>query len=148
MSGSPTPSAIVAELADLYAGPLAHRLYDEVITELQHALQSHRRIIIQAPTGSGKSTQVPQMLLRHGLLDQGQVVVLQPRRLPARMLAKRVAEEVGCALGEAVGYQIRFENHTNESTRIRYVTEGILLRQLISAPHLNGVRALVFDEFH
>ena len=65
---------------------------------------------MSAPTGSGKSTQVPQMLLKHGLLGSGQVVILQPRRLAARLLAARVAQELGVELGREVGYQIRFEN--------------------------------------
>ena len=67
-------------------------------------------MILQAPTGSGKSTQVPQMLLKHGLLDHGQVVMLQPRRLAARLLAARVAQERGTELGREVGYQVRFEH--------------------------------------
>ena len=106
------------------------------------------RLIVQAPTGSGKSTQVPQMLLRHGLLGAGQVVVLQPRRLAARMLAKRVAEEVGAPLGGVVGYQIRLESRMSDATRIRFVTEGILLRQMTFDPGLRGVSAIIFDEFH
>jgi hypothetical protein len=72
------------------------------------------RLIVQAPTGSGKSTQLPQMLLRHGFLDGGEVVVLQPRRLATRLLAKRVAEEVGAPLGDVVGYQIRLESRVSE----------------------------------
>ena len=103
---------------------------------------------MQAPTGSGKSTQVPQMLLRHGLLDAGQVVVLQPRRLATRLLAKRVAEEVGAPLGQTVGYQIRLDARVSAATRIRFVTEGILLRQMSFDPALRGVSALIFDEFH
>jgi len=72
------------------------------------AVRDRGRVIVQAPTGSGKSTQMPQMLLGHGLLGaRGEVVVLQPRRIAARLLAKRVAEEVGSPLGETVGYQIR-----------------------------------------
>lgn len=112
------------------------------------ALPRNRRLLIQAPTGSGKSTQIPQMLLRHGLLGEGQVVILQPRRIAARMLAARVAQELGVPLGREVGYQIRFENVTTPATRIRYVTEGILLRQLLSEPTLPGVSCIVFDEFH
>ncbi|PTY04738.1 ATP-dependent helicase HrpB [Opitutaceae bacterium EW11] len=112
------------------------------------SLRSRGRLIVQAPTGSGKSTQLPQMLLRHGLLDGGQVVVLQPRRLAARLLAKRVAEEVGAPLGDVVGYQIRLESRLSERTRIRFVTEGILLRQMSFDPQLRGVAAVVFDEFH
>src|SRR5215469_2757274 len=111
-------------------------------------LQADRRLILSAPTGSGKSTQVPQMLLKHGLLDAGQVVILQPRRLAARLLAARVASELGVKLGDEVGYQIRFENCTSERTKIRFVTEGVLLRQMIEDPALNGVSVLIFDEFH
>lgn len=106
------------------------------------------QIILQAPTGSGKSTQVPQMLLDSGLLKGGQAVVLQPRRLATRLLAKRMAEERGVSLGEEVGSQIRFENRTSQSTRLRLVTEGILIRQLLGDKQLNGISAIVFDEFH
>ncbi|MEY2879418.1 MAG: hypothetical protein RLZZ15_1798, partial [Verrucomicrobiota bacterium] len=113
------------------------------------AVRGAGRLIVQAPTGSGKSTQIPQMLWRHGLLgERGEVVVLQPRRLAARMLAKRVAEEAGTALGEGVGYQIRLESRVSERTRIRFVTEGILLRQMSFDATLRGVSAIVFDEFH
>ena len=125
------------------------------IYELQGALVDHlqsgaRRIVLQAPTGSGKSTQVPQMLLDAGLLGaHGRVVVLQPRRLPARMLAARVAGERGQErLGEEVGYRIRLDNVTSKRTRIEYVTEGILLRQMLGDPTLPGVAAILFDEFH
>ena len=111
-------------------------------------LREHSRLIIQAPTGSGKSTQVPQILLDHGLLGDGQVVILQPRRLATRLLAARVASERKGRLGDEVGYQIRFENITSHRTRIRFVTEGILLRQLIQDPQLRGISAILFDEFH
>jgi ATP-dependent helicase HrpB len=74
--------------------------------------------------------------------------VLQPRRLAARMLARRVAEEVGTELGDVVGYQIRLESRVSERTRIRFVTEGILLRQMTFDPTLLGVSAVIFDEFH
>ncbi len=111
-------------------------------------LKSDRRLILSAPTGSGKSTQVPQMLLRHGMLGTGQVVILQPRRLATRLLAARVAQELGVQLGEEVGYQIRFENVTSAKTKIRFVTEGVLLRQMIDDPQLRGVSILIFDEFH
>jgi ATP-dependent RNA helicase HrpB len=111
-------------------------------------LKEQSRLIIQAPTGSGKSTQVPQILLDHGLLGDGQVVILQPRRLATRLLAARVASERNCRLGHEVGYQIRFENITSDRTRIRFVTEGILLRQLIQDPQLRSVSAILFDEFH
>ena len=122
------------------------------IYEIEHdivaALKATKRLILQAPTGSGKSTQVPQMLFKHGLLGNGQVVILQPRRLAARLLASRVAKELGVELGREVGYQVRFENFTSESTRIKFETEGILLRQLIQDPALRGIQAVIFDEFH
>jgi ATP-dependent helicase HrpB len=120
----------------------------ELETALVSALRTQGRVVVQAPTGSGKSTQIPQMLRTHGLLEKGEVVVLQPRRLAARMLARRVAEEVGCALGDEVGYQIRLESRVSARTRVRFVTEGILLRQMSFDAGLRGVAALVFDEFH
>src|SRR3984957_14666742 len=120
----------------------------EIESEIISRLKSGRRLILSAPTGSGKSTQVPQMLLRHGFLEQGQVVILQPRRLAARLLAARVAQELGVKLGEEVGYQIRFENVTSAATKIRFVTEGVLLRQMIDDPQLKGISVLLFDEFH
>jgi len=125
---------------------------DLPIYEIERALlseaRSRGRLILQAPTGSGKSTQVPQMLLDNGLLGSGEVVILQPRRLPARMLAARVAEERGVRLGDEVGYQIRLDRTVSEKTRIRFVTEGVLLRQLLGDPSLRGVSAILFDEFH
>ena len=128
------------------------RREDLPIFELEHALvaelKERSRLILQAPTGSGKSTQVPQILLDHELLGDRQVVILQPRRLATRLLAARVASERNSRLGEEVGYQIRFENITSDRTRIRFVTEGILLRQLIQDPQLRGVSAILFDEFH
>src|SRR5215470_2917634 len=111
-------------------------------------LNQTRRLVLQAPTGSGKSTQVPQMLLKHGLLGSGQVVILQPRRLAARLLASRVAQELNIELGQEVGYQVRFESATSRATRIKFETEGILLRQMIQDPTLRGIQALIFDEFH
>ena len=126
---------------------MALPIYD-IENEIIARLRADRRLILSAPTGSGKSTQVPQMLLKHGLLGDGQVVILQPRRLASRLLAARVAQELGVKLGEEVGYQIRFENCTSARTRIRFVTEGVLLRQLIDDPQLRGVGVILFDEFH
>jgi ATP-dependent helicase HrpB len=120
----------------------------EIERDIVARLKTDRRLILSAPTGSGKSTQVPQILLRHGLLGDGQVVILQPRRLATRLLASRVAQELGVQLGSEVGYQIRFENVTSSRTKIRFVTEGVLLRQMIDDPNLHGVSVLIFDEFH
>src|SRR2546422_11199127 len=111
----------------------------EIEKEIVATLQTTPRLVVQAPTGSGKSTQVPQMLLKHGLLGSGQVVILQPRRLAARLLASRVAREQDVVLGAQVGYQVRFENKTSAATRMKFETEGILLRQMIQDPALAGI---------
>ena len=120
----------------------------ELRADLKAALECENRIVIEAPTGSGKSTQIPQMVLDCGVAGAGEVVVLQPRRLAARLLAKRVAFERGERLGDEVGYQVRMESAVSARTQIRYVTEGILLRQFLSDPELRGVSTIVFDEFH
>ena len=126
--------------------------FDLPIFEIEHslveALHTHKRLVLCAPTGSGKSTQVPQMLLERGLLGDGQVTVLQPRRLPTRMLASWVARGRNVKLGGEVGYQMRFDNVASHETRICYVTEGVLLRRMLADPGLRGVSAIIFDEFH
>lgn len=127
--------------------PLSLPVY-ELEHDLVAALRGEGRVIVQAPTGSGKSTQLPKMLLKHGFADGGQVVVLQPRRLATRMLAKRVAEELGTSLGDAVGYQIRLEARVSTATRVKFVTEGVLLRQMAGDASLRGINVIVFDEFH
>lgn len=120
----------------------------EIESELLEKLGSSNRLILEAPTGSGKSTQTPQFLLRGGFLDTGEAIVLQPRRIAARMLARRVAWEMGEPLGKTVGYQVRHESSISRDTRIRFVTEGILMRRMISDPELKGISCIVFDEFH
>jgi ATP-dependent helicase HrpB len=120
----------------------------EIEQRLLDILTAQKRLVLTAPTGSGKSTQVPQMLLDGGLLGDGQVTVLQPRRLPTRMLANWVAQARGVKLGGAVGYQMRLDSVVSAATRIRYVTEGVLLRQMLADPELRGVSAVIFDEFH
>ena len=119
----------------------------EVADQIVEGLAEYGRVVLSAPTGSGKSTQVPQILLNQTDI-KGEIVVLQPRRLAARLLAQRVAAERGCSPGEEVGFQIRFENRVSAKTRIRFVTEAILLRQILQDPSLKGVGAIVFDEFH
>lgn len=106
-------------------------------------------LLIKAPTGSGKSTQIPQFVLDSSLLPEGKrCVVLQPRRIAARMLAQRVARERNARLGGEVGYQVRFENITSRETRLTYVTEGVMLRMMLEDPMLDRVGCIVIDEFH
>jgi len=125
-----------------------HSIRDALLIALREQ-RTCPRLVLEAPTGSGKSTQVPQMLIDGGLLGlTEEVVVLQPRRIAARMLARRVASERGTSCGDEVGYVVRFESQVSSRTRIRYVTEGILLREILQSPNLAGIGAIVFDEFH
>ncbi len=117
-------------------------------TELLDQLRKHNAIILTAPTGSGKSTLIPGMLLDGDVAGQRQIYVLQPRRLPARMLARRIAAQRGGALGEEIGYQIRMERKLSARTRIVFVTEGILLRKMLEDPLLRDIGAVILDEFH
>ncbi|MBM4112299.1 MAG: ATP-dependent RNA helicase, partial [Phycisphaerae bacterium] len=113
------------------------------------ALRRANRLVLSADTGSGKSTQVPRILLESGLVPtRERVLVLEPRRLAARLLARRVAEELGGAPGDVVGWQTRFERVWSERTRVGFVTEGVFLRKWMDDPALGGVGAVVLDEFH
>ncbi len=121
----------------------------KIHSEILDSLGDGNRLVVVAPTGSGKTTQVPQMLVDSGRFEPGaRIVVLQPRRVAARSVAARVAWERNVKLGEEVGYQYRFDNQTGAGTRICFVTEGILLRWLQDNRSLEGIGAIVFDEFH
>jgi ATP-dependent helicase HrpB len=137
----------------LPAQPLALPI-DAVLPEILAALARGRSLVVEAPPGAGKTTRVPLALLSAGLagLDpDGQpreVLVLQPRRLAARMSAQRVADCLGEPLGRRVGYQVRFESAVGPQTRLRFITEGLLSRKLHADPELRGVGVVVLDEFH
>ncbi|MCD6051099.1 MAG: hrpB 2, partial [Verrucomicrobia bacterium] len=120
----------------------------QVQSEIVESLRAAHRLVLVAPTGSGKSTQVPQMVLDSGLAGDKKIIVLQPRRVAARTVAARVAWERDVKLGQEVGYQVRFDDQTSLGTRICFVTEGILLRWLQDDPTLADVGAILFDEFH
>jgi ATP-dependent helicase HrpB len=119
-----------------------------IAPQIVSTLTSGTRLVLVAPTGSGKTTQVPQMLFDAGLAGQKRIVILQPRRVAARTVAMRVAWERNIKLGEEVGYQVRFDDQTTLGTRICFVTEGILLRWLQDDPTLSDVSIILFDEFH
>jgi ATP-dependent helicase HrpB len=108
------------------------------------AVEQAGALILSAPPGTGKSTQVPRFLRR----DEGQVLVLQPRRIAARALAARVAEESGEALGKGVGYQVRFESLAGPETRVLFQTYGTFRQRLTRDPDLRGVHTVILDEFH
>jgi ATP-dependent helicase HrpB len=109
-----------------------------------------RSLVLVAPPGSGKTTRVPPAVLRSPLLsaEYPSVIVLQPRRVAARASAARIAEEQGWILGEEVGFQVRFERKLSRQTRLRFLTEGVLTRQLLADPFLENVGAVILDEFH
>lgn len=109
------------------------------------SLRASPNLVIEAPPGAGKTTRVPPALLS---LVAGQVLVLEPRRIAARMAARRVAQERNERVGETVGYQVRFEEVAGPRTRLRFLTEGILTRRLVSDPKLAGVDVVILDEFH
>lgn len=106
------------------------------------------RILLKAPTGSGKSTWVPPYLIRRGWGEKGMVVVVQPRRMAARLLASYVASTMGAVPGDEVGYVVRFERKMSHKTKLVFVTDGMLERWLTDNPKLEGVSAVIFDEFH
>lgn len=110
-------------------------------------LRSHSTLVITAPPGAGKSTLLPLTILE-GLESGGKILMLEPRRLAARQIAERMAEMLEEPVGKTVGYRIRFEKCVSKDTRIEVVTEGILTRMLIDDPTLDGVDAIIFDEFH
>lgn len=105
-------------------------------------------VLLSAPTGSGKSTRIPGMLLEAGVGERGCIIVVQPRRLAARLLAGFVAKQFPCKLGAEIGYTVRFDSRCSTDTRILYMTDGILERRLTDDPQLQGVSAIIFDEVH
>lgn len=120
---------------------------DEVLPEIARRIAKEPSLVIEAPPGAGKTTRVPRALLDVAEV-RGEIVVLEPRRLAAKMAARRVAEEMGESVGETVGYSVRFEESKGPRTRVRFVTEGVLLRRAQSNRDLAGVGAVVLDEFH
>ena len=115
---------------------------------IRATLASHSRLVLEAPPGAGKTTRVPPALLDCDWLGGQRIVMLEPRRLAARSAAAFMAEQRGEPVGHTVGYRIRFENRVSDATRIEIVTEGIFTRMLQADPGLDGVGAVLFDEFH
>ncbi|HET6546501.1 MAG TPA: ATP-dependent helicase HrpB [Rhodanobacteraceae bacterium] len=119
-----------------------------LLPDLRRTLDGCTRLVLEAPPGAGKTTQVPPALLDAHWLGGKKILLLEPRRLAARAAAEFMASAFGDAVGATVGYRIRFENRVSAATRIEVVTEGILTRMLQDQPELPGVGAILFDEFH
>lgn len=111
-------------------------------------VNEYQVMILQGETGSGKTTQVPQFLLEAGICGDKNIACTQPRRVAAMSVAKRVSEEMDVHLGSTVGYTIRFEDRTSPQTRLKYLTDGMLLRESMSDPLLSAYNVIVLDEAH
>lgn len=121
---------------------------EAVLDDLRTALRRHGAAVLEAPPGAGKTTLAPLALLQEEWLGGRRIIVLEPRRLAARMAARRMAALLGEKVGGTVGYRVRMDSRVGPSTRIEVVTEGILTRRLIDDPELSEVGAVIFDEFH
>jgi ATP-dependent helicase HrpB len=121
---------------------------DAVLDELSGTLERSNTAVLVAPPGAGKTTRVPLALLDAPWAKNKKIIVLEPRRIAARASADRMARTLGERTGETVGYRVRFGSKVSRATRIEVVTEGIFARQILDDPELNGVAAVLFDEFH
>src|SRR6201998_3271670 len=121
---------------------------DAVLDELSRTLAGRNTAALVAPPGAGKTTRVPLALLDEPWTKGKKIIVLEPRRIAARASAERMAKTLGERTGETVGYRVRFGAKVSKATRIEVVTEGIFSRQILDDPELNGVAAVLFDEFH
>ncbi len=121
---------------------------DSVLPEIVGALRSCPNLVLRAPTGAGKTTRVPLELWRSGLSGDGWIVLVEPRRLAARAACTQMARQLGQQPGDLVGYQVRHERRLGKATRVVAMTPGILLGRLVEDPGLEGIAAIVLDEFH
>jgi ATP-dependent helicase HrpB len=121
---------------------------DAVLDDLARTLDGHNAAVLVAPPGAGKTTRVPLALLDAPWAKAKKIIVLEPRRIAARASAERMAHTLSERVGETVGYRVRFGSRISRATRIEVVTEGIFSRQILDDPELNGIAAVLFDEFH
>ncbi len=121
---------------------------NDAIPSLLSVLQAGNRAVVQAPPGAGKTTAIPLALLKEDWAKNGKILMLEPRRLAARSAARHMASLLGQKVGETVGYRVQMDNCISDKTRIEILTEGILTRRLQSDPELEGINAIIFDEYH
>src|SRR3954454_14540916 len=129
----------------IFAEPLP---IDAALPQLAAALAGGNVAVLVAPPGAGKTTRVPLVLAREPWAERRKIIVLEPRRLAARAAAARMASTLGEAVGDTVGYRVRFASKVSRKTRIEVVTEGVFTRMVLEDASLEGVAALLFDEFH
>lgn len=120
----------------------------QILPEITKSLANNRSLVLAAEPGSGKTTIVPLSLTAEPYLRNKKIIMLEPRRLAARMAARRMSELAGSSLGDLVGYRIRFDKQVSANTRIEVVTEGIFIRMIQNDPGLQDVALVIFDEFH
>ena len=121
---------------------------EDILPALGAALEARSSAVLVAPPGAGKTTLVPLRLLGAPWLGRGKIIMLEPRRLAARAAAQRMAQTLGEKVGETVGYRVRLQSKVSARTRIEVVTEGVFTRMILADPSLEGVGAVIFDEFH
>src|SRR6185503_8384637 len=121
---------------------------DDALPGLTVALRQSHAAVLVAPPGAGKTTRVPLVLAEAPWAAAKKILVLEPRRLAARAAAARMAATRGEAVGATVGYRVRFEAKVSRKTRVELVTEGVFTRMILDDPMLDGVAAVLFDEFH
>ncbi|MGC1447529.1 MAG: DEAD/DEAH box helicase, partial [Xanthobacteraceae bacterium] len=121
---------------------------DAVVPELTGALRANNCAVLVAPPGAGKTTKVPLVLAKEDWVKDRRILVLEPRRLAARAAAERMAKTLGERVGETVGLRVRFGSKVSRKTRIEIITEGIFTRLILDDPMLDGIAAVLFDEFH
>jgi ATP-dependent helicase HrpB len=121
---------------------------ESVLAEIGSALHNHSSAVLVAPPGAGKTTRVPLFLLEQDFCRKGKIIMLEPRRLAARAAAERMASMLDEKLGETIGLRVRLQSKTSDKTRIEIVTEGVFTRMILDDPALEGVAAILFDEYH
>ncbi|MEM9263289.1 MAG: DEAD/DEAH box helicase, partial [Pseudomonadota bacterium] len=125
----------------------SHLPIDETLPEILHHLSEHNRLVLAAPPGAGKTTRLPLALLNAPWRD-GRILLLEPRRIAARLAAERMASSLGEKVGQTIGLSTRVDRRISDATRIEVITDGLFTRRILSDPELNGTSAVLFDEFH
>lgn len=120
----------------------------EILDDLKSKLRTNKTVILQATTGAGKSTVVPTELLNETFLKNKKIIVLEPRRVAARVIANKLAQNLGEKVGQTVGYEIKLDSCVSKQTKILVLTEAILIRKIQANQSIDDIGLIIFDEFH